>query len=119
MAFFTSLEIDRPRQFFVAVERATCDTGNFLVVDDGLAVLNHGDPSTEESDIEALPFSRFAGLLRRRGQETIYAAHVMARRLLDGVCFHLDFVPASQINAAVGIRSTVEFNMQFEVAEFR
>src|SRR5713101_5932176 len=118
VAFFTSLEIDGSRQFFVAVERATRDTGNFLVVDDGLAVLNHGDPSTEESDIETLPFYRFAGLLRRRGKETVYAAHVVARRLLDGVCFYLNFVPASQINAAVGGGAAVELHMQLEVFKF-
>src|SRR6266446_7761229 len=111
MPFFTSLKIDGPRQFFMAVERATRDTGNFLVVDDGLAVLDHGDPSTEESDIEALPFSRLAGQFRRSSQETVYAAHVVAGRFLDGVCFYLDFVPATQIDATVGGGAAVELHM--------
>src|SRR5262249_3957917 len=65
----------------------------------------------------ALPFSGLAGQLRGSRQETVYAAHVVTRWFLDGVGFNLNFVPAAQIDTAVGIRGAVEFNMQFEVFE--
>lgn len=44
-AFFTSLQVNGTGHFFVTVERTTRDARNFLVVDDGLAVLHDGDGS--------------------------------------------------------------------------
>jgi hypothetical protein len=58
--FFTSLKINGPGQFFVAVQGATRDARDLLIVDDGLAVLNDGDPPSQKRDVEALPFSRLA-----------------------------------------------------------
>src|SRR6266446_628963 len=118
MALLTSLQIDGGRQFFVTVQRAPRDTGNFLVVDDGLAILNDGDPTPDQCDIEGLPFSWLAGQFRRSRQETVNAAHVVAGWFLNGIGFNLDFVPAPQVDAAVGIRGAVEFNMQFEILKF-
>ena len=118
MSFFTSLKIDGSGQFFVAVQGATRDARDFLVVDDRLAVLNDSDPSSDQRDIKALPFSRLAGQFRRSSQETVYAAHMVTRWFLDGVGFDLDFVSAAQIDATVGISGAVEFDMQFKIFEF-
>src|SRR6266446_5452040 len=87
------------------------------VINDGLAVLNHGDPSPDECDVKALPFSRLAGQFRRSRQETVYATHVVTGRFLDGVGFDLNFIPAAHIDATVGILITLEFHMQFEIFE--
>src|SRR5437870_3734972 len=65
--FFTSLKIDGARQFFVAVQGTTRNAWDLLFIDDGLAVLDDGDPSPDQRDIEALPFSRLAGKFRRSG----------------------------------------------------
>src|SRR6266850_5038564 len=69
-------------------------------------------------NIEALPFSGSAGRFRRRSQKTIYAAHAVTGRVLDGVCFDLNFISAAQIDATIQISGAVEFNMQLEVLEF-
>ena len=57
-------------------------------------------------------------LLRIRRQETIDCAHVMTGRFLDGIIFHLHFIPAPQIDAAVGVRGAVDLDVQFKVLEF-
>ena len=49
----------------MAIQRATGDARDLFVIDDRLAVLNDGDPSPDQRDIEALPFSRPAGQFRR------------------------------------------------------
>src|SRR6266481_822848 len=59
--FFASLKINRSSQLFVAVQGAARDAWNFFVIDDRLAILNDGDPTPDQRDIEALPFSRLAG----------------------------------------------------------
>ena len=46
-AFFTPLQVNGTGHFFVTVERTTRDARNFLVVDDGLAVLHDGDGSPD------------------------------------------------------------------------
>src|SRR5258706_13303171 len=113
--FFTSLKINGSRQFFVAVQGAARDAWDFFVIDDGLAILNDGDPTPDQRDIEGLPFSRLAGHFRRGRQETVYAAHVVTRWFLDAVGFELDLVPDAQINASIGICPTIEFDMQLEI----
>jgi hypothetical protein len=42
-----TLKIERPGKFFVAVERTAGDSGDFLIRDNLLAVLDHGDVSTD------------------------------------------------------------------------
>src|SRR5579864_36902 len=42
---------------------------------------------------------------------------MMTRRFLDGVSLNLDFVATAQIDAAVGVRSTIEFDVQLEILE--
>lgn len=46
-AFFAPLQVNGTGHFFVTVERTTGDARNFLVVDDGLAVLHDGDGSPD------------------------------------------------------------------------
>src|SRR5260370_5393574 len=115
--FFTSLKIDGARQLFVAIQCAARDAWYFFIFDDGPAVLNDGDPSPYQSDIEVLPFSGLAGQFWCWGQETVYSAHVVAGRFFDGISFDLDLVPAAQVYATVGIRVALEFHMQFEILE--
>jgi len=57
VSFFTTLEVDRPGHFFVTVKSATRDTRDFLIINDGLTILDHGDPSPKQRNIETLPFS--------------------------------------------------------------
>src|SRR5436309_1716355 len=90
--FFTTLKVDRPGHFFVAVQRATCDSRNLLIVDDCLTILNRGDPPPDQRDIEALPFSRLASHFRGRCQETVHSARMVTGRFLDGLGFNLDLV---------------------------
>src|SRR3974390_27681 len=82
-AFFATLQINGAGQLFVAVERAPGDPRNFLVVDDGLAVLHQCDPTATQRDVVGLPCSGLAWQFRRRCQEPVHPAHVMARRLFD------------------------------------
>src|SRR5208337_1223525 len=81
MAFFTALQIDGPRQRFVAIQRPAGNTRNFLVIDYGLPILNYGHLSPEQRNIEALPFVCFARQFRRGRQEAVYRAGMMAWRL--------------------------------------
>jgi hypothetical protein len=47
VALFATLEIDGTGQGFMAVECTTGDTGNLLIIDDGLAVLDDGDHTAD------------------------------------------------------------------------
>src|SRR2546430_10607283 len=60
---------------------AARDAWDFFVIDDGLAILNDGDPTPDQPDIEALPFPRLAGQFRQSRQETEYAADRKSTRL--------------------------------------
>src|SRR5579864_3113316 len=86
-------------------------------MDDRLPILDDGDFSTQQRDVEALPFSRLARHLGRRRQKTVHSAHMMTRRFLDGVSLNLDFVATTQIDAAVGVGPTIEFDVQLEILE--
>ena len=111
MSFFTALKIDRAWQSFVAVQRATGDTGNFLVIDDGAPILYHGYRAAHERDVEALPLPGIARHFRRRRNEAIDSAGVMAWRLLNRVIFNLYLVPSAKVNSAVRSFSAVELNV--------
>src|SRR5258708_6400275 len=117
MSIFAALQIDGTRQAFVAIERSASDTGNFLAIYDGLAVLNDGDHSSYERNVEGLPLAGFALQFRRRREEPVDAAGVMTRRFLFRVGLNLNFVTASKINAAVGFLSAIKFNVQLEILE--
>lgn len=43
MAIFAALKVNRPGQPFMAIKRSAGDAGNFLVVNDRLAILYDGD----------------------------------------------------------------------------
>jgi hypothetical protein len=55
-----ALEVDRARQLFVAVKSAASNPWNLLVGNNGLTILSDGNGSSDESDIEGLPFSGLA-----------------------------------------------------------
>src|SRR5580658_4228001 len=78
VAFLASLEIDGAGLAFVAVERAAGEAGNFLVVDDGLAVLDHLDFAPDQRDVEGLPHVRSARQLGRGRKESVDAAGMVA-----------------------------------------
>src|SRR5208282_2976474 len=115
LPFFAALKIDGPRQFFVAIECAAGDAGNFLIVNHGLAVLDDGDHSADQRDVKRLPRAALARELRRWRQETVDASGVMAGRLRHRVGFDLHFVAPAQIDAAVGHGAAVEFHVQLEI----
>src|SRR5947208_4927224 len=98
----------------MTVERASGNARDFFVVDDGVPVLYNGDHPPDQRDVIGLPFSRPSWLLRRGSQKTVDSTHVMATRLLDRIGFYLHFVAAPQVDAAVGILSAIEFDVQLE-----
>src|SRR4029077_19270373 len=102
-AFFAALEVDGAGQFFVTIESAAGDAGDFLVVDDGLAVQDYRDHPADEGDVVRLPFAGLARRLRRRSEKTVDSAHALTRGIAGGIGFDLDFVTAAQIHAAIGI----------------
>ncbi len=65
MSIFAALQVDRTRQAFVTIQRAAGDARNFLVIDDGLAILYYGDHASYQRDVEGLPL---AGLARQFGR---------------------------------------------------
>jgi len=68
--FFTYLKIDGSGQFFVTVQGTTRDDhGISLLSMIVWPVLDHGDPSSDQRDIEALPFSRLAGSSGEAGRK--------------------------------------------------
>src|SRR4029077_14539973 len=101
----------------VAVDSDALDAGDFFVLDDCVAILDNRDRPTDQGDVEGLPFSRLSRQLRRRGQETINAAHVMARGLVALRRFDLNFVTAAEIDTTVGIHTTIELDVQLEILE--
>src|SRR5260370_33938900 len=117
MSFFTALEVDRPRYFFVAVTSATRDTRDFLIINDGLTLLDNGDPSPKQGNIETLPFSRLARHFGRRCQETVHSAGMMTGRFLNGVGFNLDLAATAQVDATLVVGRTIELDMQLEIFE--
>src|SRR5437660_6245315 len=112
-----ALKIDRPRQFFVAVERPARNAGHFLVINHSLSVLDDGDGASHQRDVEALPFSRLARQLWRGSDETVDAPGMVTGRLLNRIIFNLHFVTAPQINATIGLGAAVELDVQLEILE--
>src|SRR5215471_19176634 len=119
MSIFTALQVDRAGQAFVAVKGATGDAWNFLVIDDGGPILHHRYRAAHQCDVEALPLAGIARHFRRRRNEAIDSASVMAWRLLNRVIFNLQLVSPAQVNAAVRCLSTVELDVQFKITELR
>jgi hypothetical protein len=71
------------RQLLVTIERAAGKTWNFLVIDNGCAILNDADGPSHESDVIGLPLARFARQLGRRSNETINSTGMMAGWFFD------------------------------------
>src|SRR6516225_9275888 len=117
MAIFAALEVDRSRQCLVAIEGTAGDSRNFPVVDNGLAILDYGDLPSDQRDIKTLPDSGPARQFRRRSQETVHPASVVARRFREGIVFDLNLVTPAQIHPAIGVRPTVELDVQLEIFE--
>ena len=103
----------------MAVESASRDPRNILMVDDRYTVLYDGHVPPDQRDVERLPDTGLSRLLRRWIQEAIHSTRVMAIGLGHGIGFHLDLVAASQENSAVGARSAIELDMQLEIFELR
>ena len=99
---FASLQVDRAGQRFVAVERAAGDARNLLIVDERRAVEHDRHAAADERDVIGSPRSGLAGHGRRRREETVDASHAAARAHPAPVVFHLHFVAAPQVDAAVG-----------------
>src|SRR5581483_811513 len=101
MSRLAALQIDRSRRALVTIQSATGYTGNFLVVDDGMPVLHHGDFSADESYIVGLPLTRSPWLFRLRGEKAIHASGAHGGSFRFRVVFNLNLVSAAQVNAAI------------------
>src|SRR6266566_5096506 len=112
-----TLKVDWPGKFFVAVESPTSDSGNLLLRNNRLTILDNRHESADERDVECLPFVWTSRLLRIRRKKTVDCAHAMIWRFIKGIIFHLHFVSAAQINAAIGVARTVDFNVKLEIPE--
>src|SRR6266436_3194222 len=112
-----ALKINRSRQFFMAVHRASGDSRYFLIGDNRLAILNYSYEAANECYIEGLPDARAPWWLRNGRQETINRTHMMARWFLNRIVFYLHFIAAAKIDAAVGIARAIDINSQFKILE--
>src|SRR6516225_347486 len=119
VSVFTSLQIDRPWQAFLTIERAAGDARDFLMIDNRLAVLHYGDPSSDQGNVKGLPLVRLADRLRARSQKSINPTGALIWRLPARIGFDLHFIAPPQVHPAVGIWSAVKFHMQLEIAKFR
>jgi hypothetical protein len=115
VSLLATLQIKGPRLSFVAVERATGDAGNLLMIDDGFAIQHHGDVPADKRDVESLPRVGTARLLRRGRQKPVHTARMVTRPLALRFSLDLHFVAAAKIHTAVGVLTAVEFNVQLEV----
>ena len=114
---FTTLKIDRSGQPFVTIQRPAGYTWDFLSVDNRLTILHNGDGAAHKCDVEGLPLIGFARQLWRGSDESVNAAGMMAGRLLDRICFYLDFIATAQINSAIRVLPDIELNVQLEILE--
>ena len=113
-----ALQVNGPRRFFVAIDGASRDAMDFLICYHRLSVLNDRDVASYKFDIERLPGAGSSRLLGHGSQEAINCSHVMTGRLFDRIIFHLHLVTPAKIDAAVRVRRAIDFDVQFEVAEF-
>ena len=114
-SLLATLKEDRSRQLFVAVESTSRDSWNLLMIDDGLTILHNGNGSSDQGDIEGLPFPGLARQLRRGGEKSVHPARMVTGWFLRGVGFYLYLVTAPQIQATIGFEPTVKLQMQFEI----
>ena len=103
----------------MAVESASGDPWNILVIDDRYTVLYDGNVPPDQRDVERLPDVGLSRLLWRWVEEAIDSTRVMTVGLGYGIGFHLDLVAASQEDSTVGAGSAIELDMQFEIFELR
>ena len=59
VSVLTALKINRAGPFFMTIQCAAGDSGNFLVINYGLSIVYDRDPSSYQGDIKALPLARF------------------------------------------------------------
>jgi hypothetical protein len=115
VSVFTTLQVDRPGHSFTAIKSAARDAGNFLMINNGLAILNQSYRSSYQSDIERLPLSGFAWQFGGRSNKSVDCASVMIGRFLIRIGFDLHFISASEIDTAVGLFSAVKLDVKLEV----
>src|SRR6185312_17110211 len=113
-----SLQVDRTRLTFAAVQRAAGNARNFRIADDGFPVKNDRHESSDQGDVIGLPLAGTFRGHRAWREETIHRAdHVIGwfgpLEVLD-----LDFIPAAQVYTAVASLRIPEFDMQPEIAIF-
>src|SRR5690242_12841307 len=76
-AAMVTLKINWAGKFFVAIQCAASNAGNFLIVDDRVAVLHDGDKSADECDVKSLPNAGPPRLFWIGRKETVNRAYVM------------------------------------------
>jgi hypothetical protein len=82
LTLFAALQHERRRQSFVAVDGSAGDARNFLVVDDGLAVLYHRYATPYQRGVIGLPNTGGSRQLRVRREVTVNATGMVAGRLI-------------------------------------
>ncbi len=112
------LQQDRAGFSFSTVHGPAGNSGNDLVADNGFSVSHHGNAPSDQGNVVALPLTRsFCDILIGR-QKAIDPAEINRSRFLPLAVDDLQFIPPSQIYAAVTFSRVSEFNMQFKILEF-
>lgn len=113
-----ALQHNRPGLSFMRVD---CDRGeafHLSPIDNLLPVKNDGDLPPHQPDIVGLPFAGGpAGILAGENAGIECAVAVRVGRTAV-VIEDLDFIPAAQPDATVGVRGELEFRVQNEIPEF-
>src|SRR4051812_3116575 len=112
-----ALQENRTRRAFIAVERATGDSGDLLVYDHLSAVGDDCHHSSDQGDVVSLPLARRPRRNHTRRQESVNGAEAVIPRLIGVVVLNLNFVPAAQIDSAVALLWVAELDVELEVPE--
>src|SRR3954471_21518520 len=112
-----ALQENRTWRAFIAVERATGDSGHLLVCDHLSAVGDDGHHSSDEGDVVRLPLTGRPRRDHARRQESVNGAEPVVPRRIAVVVLDLNFVAAAQIDAAVALLGVTELDVELEVAE--
>src|SRR3954462_3684100 len=112
-----ALQENRARRAFIAVERATGDSGDLLVYDHLSAVGDDRHHSSDEGDVVRLPLARRPRRDHTRRQESVNGAEAIVPRRIAVVVLDLNFVAAAEIDAAVALLGVAELDVELEIAE--
>ena len=112
-----TLDVERARLAFVAIQCTAGNAGDFLIADHRFAVGNECEHSAYQCDVECIPLAGFFSYHFAGRDEAVNSAHLVECRLHAFAVCNLHFITATQVDAAVAAFRNAEFDMQLEVTE--